>query len=62
MSYHIIPCFQIGLNSLDLNKYNTPFKNIEDNINILNKMKEEIKSFIDKINYIKIIRIFLKMI
>ena len=53
LSHQIIPFFQIGLNDLELNKYEILLKNIEDNINKLNKMKEEIKSFIDKIKLCK---------
>ena len=53
LSHQIIPFFQIGLNDLELNKYELLLKNIEDNINKLNKMKEEIKSFIDKIKLCK---------
>ena len=53
LSHEFIPFFQIGLNDLELNKYEILLKNIEENVNKLNKMKEEIKSFINKIKLCK---------
>ena len=51
--HQIIPFSQIGFNNLELNQIQNLLNNIENNINKLIKMKENIKSFINKIKLCK---------
>ena len=51
--HQIIPFSQIGFNNFELNQIQNLLNNIENNINELIKIKENIKSFINKIKLCK---------